>query len=156
MKSFADKVKEARISLGYSQAQLAGEIDISSRSVQAYERGEKKPRAAMMAKLARALKVSVKFLSDDECEDPMADIEKDNYIEKARERYGADGALDIERLLADNTALFAGGELSQAQKDAFFEAVMTAYVTCKEEAKTRYGRKNAVFDGRNQDCDMVE
>lgn len=141
MKSFADKVKDARISLGFSQAQLAGEINISARSVQAYERGEKKPRAAMLAKLAKALKVSVRFLSDDECENPMADIEKDTYIEKARERYGAEGALDINRLLADNTALFAGGELSQAQKDAFFEAVMTAYVTCKEEAKARYGRR---------------
>ncbi len=143
MKSFADKVKEARVALGLSQSALAAEIDISSRSVQAYERGEKKPRAARMAKLAKALGVSVRFLSDENCEDPMADIEKDNYIEKAREQYGARGALDMDRLLADNTALFAGGELSQAQKDAFFEAVMTAYVTCKEEAKTKFGRKGS-------------
>ena len=142
MKAFADKVKEARISLGLSQPQLAQEVGVSPRSVQAYERGEKKPRAAMMAKLAKALKVSVKFLSDDECEDPVADIEKDNYIEEARERYGSKGARDVEQLLADNAALFAGGELSQDQKDAFFEAVMTAYVTCKEEAKAKFGRKN--------------
>ena len=142
MKAFADKVKEARISLGLSQPQLAQEVGVSPRSVQAYERGEKKPRAAMMAKLAKALKVSVKFLSDDECEDPVADIEKDNYIEEARERYGPKGARDVEQLLADNAALFAGGELSQAQKDAFFEAVMTAYVTCKEEAKAMFCRKN--------------
>ncbi len=143
MKSFPEKVKEARITLGWPQSRLAEEIEVSSRSVQAYERGEKKPRAAVMARLAKALKVSVKFLTDEMCEDPMADIEKDNYIEKARERYGAEGALDVERLLADNTALFAGGELSQAQKDAFFEAVMTAYVTCKEEAKAKFGKKDS-------------
>lgn len=95
----------------------------------------------MMAKLAKALKVSIKFLSDDECEDPVADIEKDNYIEEARERYGAKGARDIDQLLADNAALFAGGELSQDQKDAFFQAVMTAYVTCKEEAKKNSARR---------------
>ncbi len=142
MKAFADKVKEARISLGISQAQLAQEVGVSPRSVQAYERGEKKPRAAVMSRLAKALKVSVKFLVLDECEDPMAEIEKDNYIEEARERYGAKGARDVEQLLADNAALFAGGELSQDQKDAFFQAVMTAYVTCKEEAKAKFGRKN--------------
>ena len=142
MKAFADKVKEARISLGMSQTQLAQEVGVSPRSVQAYERGEKKPRAAVMSRLAKALKVSVKFLVLDECEDPMAEIEKDNYIEEARERYGAKGARDVEQLLADNAALFAGGELSQDQKDAFFQAVMTAYVTCKEEAKTKFGRKN--------------
>lgn len=142
MKAFADKVKEARISLGLSQPQLAQEVGVSPRSVQAYERGEKTPRAAMMAKLAKALQVSVRFLTDEECEDPVADIEKDNYIEEARERYGAKGARDVEQLLADNAALFAGGELSQDQKDAFFQAVMTAYVTCKEEAKAKFGRKN--------------
>ena len=142
MKAFADKVKEARVSLGLSQTQLAQEMGVSARSVQAYERGEKTPRAAKMAQLAKALKVSVKFLTDDECEDPVADIEKDNYIDEARERYGSKGARDVEQLLADNAALFAGGELSQEQKDAFFQAVMTAYVTCKEEAKAKFGRKN--------------
>ncbi len=143
MKSFTDKVKEARISLGLSQIQLAREVGLSSRSIQAYEKGKKTPRAATMAKLAKVLKVSVKFLTDDECEDPVAEIEKDNYIQEARERYGAKGARDVERLLAENTALFAGGELSQDQKDAFFQAVMTAYVTCKEEAKVKFGKKSS-------------
>ncbi|MBQ7502599.1 helix-turn-helix transcriptional regulator [bacterium] len=143
MKAFADKVKEARISLGWSQLQLAREVGVSPRSVQAYERGEKTPRPVMLANLAKALKVSVKFLADGDCDDPAADIEKDSYIEEARERYGAKGARDAERLLADNAALFAGGELSQEQKDAFFQAVMTAYVTCKEEAKAKFGRKDS-------------
>ena len=141
MKAFAEKAKEARISLGWSQTRLAQEVGVSSRSVQAYERGEKTPRPAMLAKLAKALRVSVKFLSDDECDDPMADIEKDTYIEEARRRYGAKGVRDVDQLLAENTALFAGGELSQDQKDAFFQAVMTAYVTCKEEAKAKFGRR---------------
>ena len=54
----------------------------------------------------------------------MADIEKDGYLEEARERYGSSGARDVDQLLRDNAALFAGGELSQEQKDQFFEAVM--------------------------------
>jgi len=55
--------------------------------------------------------------------------------------YGSKGVRDMEELLRDNAALFAGGELSQDQKDAFFEAVMKAYITCKEESKIKFGRK---------------
>ena len=51
-----------------------------------------------MLKLAKALGVSVKFLSDDECEDPIADIEKDDYIAEAWERYGAAGAKNMDDL----------------------------------------------------------
>ena len=142
MKTFSEKVKEARVSLGISQPQLGKKIGLSVRSVIAYEKGEKKPRPASMLKLAKALGVSVKFLSDDECEDPMADIEKDDYIAEARERYGAIGAKNMDDLLSANTALFAGGELSQEQKDAFFEAVMKAYITCKEEARRKFGKKD--------------
>ena len=142
MKTFSDKVKEARVSLGISQPQLGKKIGLSVRSVIAYEKGEKKPRPASMLKLAKALGVSVKFLYDDECENPMADIEKDDYIAEARERYGVAGAKNMDELLSANTALFAGGELSQEQKDAFFEAVMKAYITCKEEARRKFGKKD--------------
>ena len=142
MKPFTDKVRDARIELGMTQTQLGEAVGVSLRTILAYEKGEKKPRQATMLKLAKVLKVSVKFLSDDECENPMEDIEKDGYIEEAREKYGAKGGRDIEQLLADNAALFAGGELTQEQKDEFFQAIMTAYVTCKEEAKAKFGRKN--------------
>ena len=143
MKTFSEKVKDARLQLGLSQTQLGEAVGISLRAIVSYEKGEKKPRPGTMLKLAKALGVSVKFLSDDTCENPMADIEKDGYIEEAREKYGAKGARDVDKLLADNAALFAGGELSQEQKDAFFQAVMTAYVTCKEEAKAKFGRKDS-------------
>ena len=140
MKPFSEKVKDARSELGISQSQLGSAVGVSLRTILAYEKGEKKPRQSTMLKLAKALQVSVKFLSDDECLNPMEDIEKDGYIEEARERYGAKGARDIEKLLEDNKALFAGGELCQDQKDLFFQAVMTAYVTCREESKKKFGR----------------
>lgn len=142
MKSFPEKVKDARTELGLSQTELANRVGVSLRTITGYEKGEKRPRAASMLKLAKALQVSVKFLSDDACDNPVEGIEQDGYIEEARSKYGAQGGRDMEALLADNTALFAGGELSQEQKDAFFQAVMTAYVTSKEEARKKFGRKN--------------
>ena len=142
MKTFANKVKDARNELNISQAQLAESAGVSVRAIQTYEQGTKKPRQGVLLKLAKALNVSVKFLVDENCENPLEDIEKDGYIAEARERYGSAGGKDIEALLADNAALFAGGELSQEQKDAFFEAVMKAYITCKEEARTKFGPKS--------------
>ena len=69
--------------------------------------------------------------------------ENDGSITNLGEKYGNKGAKDVEKLLADNAALFAGGELSQEQKDEFFQAVMVAYVTCKEEAKKKFGRNDS-------------
>ena len=124
-----------------TQNELAQQVGVSQRTIASYESGGAKARRSTIEKLARALKVSVKFLTDDDCIDPLADIEKDDYNDQARAMYGAKGVRDMEELLRENTALFAGGELSQEQKDMFFQAVMTAYVTCKEEASKKFGHK---------------
>ena len=47
----------------------------------------------------------------------------------------------VEALLHENAALFAGGELSQDEKDAFFEAITQAYFASKSEAKRKFGPK---------------
>jgi len=139
--TFSDKIKRAREVAQLTQNELAQEVGVSQRTIASYESGGAKARRSTTEKLARALKVSIKYLTDDDCIDPLADIEKDGYIEQAREMYGAKGVRDMEDLLRDNAALFAGGTLSQEQKDAFFEAVMKAYITCKEESKRKFGRK---------------
>ena len=139
--TFSDKIKRAREVAKLTQNELAQQVGVSQRTIASYESGGAKARRSTIEKLARALMVSVKFLTDDDCIDPLADIEKDDYIDQARAMYGAKGVRDMEELLRENTALFAGGELSQEQKDMFFQAVMTAYVTCKEEASKKFGRK---------------
>lgn len=140
--TFSDKVKRAREVIGLTQDELATSIGVSRRTIASYESGGAVARRSTTEKLARALKVSVKYLTDEACTDPLADIEKDEYIEEARTLYGSKGVRDVDTLLKDNAALFAGGELSQEQKDAFFQAVMTAYITCKEEAKIKFGNKD--------------
>ena len=96
MKTFSEKVKDARLQLGLSQTQLGEAVGISLRAIVSYEKGEKKPRPGTMLNLAKALGVSVKFLSDDTCENPMEDIEKDGYIAEAREKYGSKGIATIK------------------------------------------------------------
>ena len=139
--TFSDKIKRAREVAELTQLELAKAVGVSQRTIASYESGGARARRSTTEKLAQALKVSVKYLSDDSCTDPLEDIEKDGYIDQARALYGAKGVRDMDELLRDNAALFAGGELSQEQKDAFFDAVMKAYITCKEEAKVKFGRK---------------
>ena len=109
--------------------------------IAAYETNNSKPRQSVLEKIASALNVSVDYLRSTTISDPNFGIEKDLYVSEARKQYGSKGAKEVDQLLAQNQALFAGGALDQEAKDAFFEAVMKAYLTCKEDAKKTYGRK---------------
>lgn len=142
MKSFGEKVKEAREIMDMSQATLGEKVGVSQRSITAYETDNAKPRGGTVRKLARALNVSIDYLLNDDIDNPQGGIAKDLHLENIRETFGSRAEAEAKVLLEKNTALFAGGALSQDGKDAFFEAIMTAYVTCKEEARKTYGRKN--------------
>ncbi len=141
MKTFSEKLKETRAMRKMNQQQLADKVGVSKRSIAAYETTDTKPRGNVVKRLAQALMVSVDYLIIDEIEDPNYDIGPAGYIEEAREKFGNRAATEIDVLLRKNTALFAGGALDQEAKDAFFEAVMKAYLACKEEARKTYGRK---------------
>lgn len=141
MKTFSEKIKQARARLGLNQQQLADLVGVSKRSIAAYETTDVKPRGAAVKKLAQALHVSVDYLLLDEIDDPEYGFSHSAYIETARRRYGSRGAAEMEELLSRNRALFAGGVLAQDEKDAFFEAIMKAYLVCKEEARRTYGGK---------------
>lgn len=139
--TFSEKVKTARETLKLNQQELGERVGVSKRSIAAYETTDTKPRGNVVRKLASALQVSVDYLLNDEIEDPYYGIEKAPYVEEARQRLGARAAKEMDTLLEQNMALFAGGELDQEAKDAFFEAVMKAYIKCKEESRKTYGRK---------------
>ncbi|MEG0396951.1 MAG: helix-turn-helix transcriptional regulator [Oscillospiraceae bacterium] len=139
--TFSEKLKEARAKLKLNQQQLADLIGVSKRSVAAYEVEGVMPRGTVTRNLAKTLQVSVEYLMNDEITDPKYGIEKAPYIEEAREKFGSRAALEMDALLEQNTTLFAGGSLDQDAKDIFFEAIMKAYLTCKDEARKTYGHK---------------
>lgn len=134
MKTFGEKLKDRRNELGLSQDALARMCGISARSVYGYESGEKEPRRSTVIKLANALSVSDRYFDANGIEDGAG-----AYIAEAGRLYGEQGSRDMKKLLEDNIALFAGGEIPQSEKDTFFEAVMRAYITCKDEAEKRSG-----------------
>lgn len=142
--TFAEKVKQARIAAEMTQQQLADAVKVSSRAIKAYEKGQMHPRQGTICLIGQALKVSIRYLTDDTCTNPTEDIEKDEYIVEARTQYGAKGARDVQALLHENAALFAGGEISQEEKDLYFEALTKAYLKSREVAKERFGKKKDV------------
>lgn len=142
MKTFREKLIARRAKLGLTQSELSERSKIGKRTITSYEADGRIPHPAQLYKLSKALGVSPEYLKNDAVEDENYGIEQMDYIEQARMMYG--DSETAERLLKENTALFAGGELSDEAKDAFFQAVMKAYIECKEAAKNTFGHKKAL------------
>lgn len=141
MKSFGEKVYEGRKLLNLNQKELGGLIGVSMRTIVSYETTNARPRSATLQKLASALGVSVEYLRNDDIDDPAYGLEKQPYIDEIRERFGAGAAREIDYLTERSAALFAGGEIPQEAKDAYFEAIMAAYLECKNQSREKFGRK---------------
>ncbi len=141
MSIFGEKVRARREELKLNQEQLASLTGVTRRSVVGYENSEKVPHASTLRKLAAALGVTVYYLEHDDVTDPSANIEEEPFIEAAREAYGKKGADEMAVVLAQNEALFAGGTLSEDQKDQFFQAITQAYFRNKERAREKFGPK---------------
>ena len=60
--TICERVREARLNLGWSQAQLAEAAYLAPSAVSHYERGERTPNPACLARLAVALNVSTDWL----------------------------------------------------------------------------------------------
>lgn len=142
MSRFGEKIRLRRIELGLKQEQLAALVGVSRRTIVSYETTDAMPYAKTMRRLAESLGVTEQYLKDDECDDPQAGIETERYIQAARDEFGKQGADEMARVLAQNEALFAGGTLSEDQKDLFYEALTRAYFSNKRRAKQKYGAKN--------------
>jgi len=142
MKSFSEKVRQARTLLNLTQAELGELVGISARAVIAYETGASVPHKSRLKKLAEVLGVSVDYLVNDDITNPTYGLDKDNIISETQSRFGGKAAKEIEFLMERSAALFAGGSISQEQKDAFFTALAKAYWTAKDEAKNIYGKKS--------------
>ena len=141
MATFGEKIRMRREEMDLSQEQLAKLCGMTRRSIVSYETINKKPYASTMKKLAEALGVTIRYLEHDDIDDPQAGIDEEPFIQEARERYGKKGADEMAELLTKNEQLFAGGTLSEEQKDMFYEAVTKAYFMNKRHAREKYGRK---------------
>ena len=66
----------------------------------------------------------------------------DEFLAKVQEEYGSREMNKIQALTEGVTTMFAGGTLSDEDRDAAFAAITKAYWEAKEENK-KYGRKRS-------------
>ena len=131
--AFADKLKNLREENNMTQEDLAKLCDVSLKTISRYESGQSKPRyRKTYDALAEALGTSHDYLVTDE----------EDFILKARERYGNQGAKDAEEMVQGVIGLMAGGELPEEDKKAILDAISEAYYIARTENKKYNPHKN--------------
>lgn len=62
MSKISERIKEARETLGVSQAELAGRSQLTPAAISQFEKGARTPSLKTLGKLAEALEVSINYL----------------------------------------------------------------------------------------------
>lgn len=123
---FGEKLKQLRTVKGASQEEAAKACGISRRSYIGYEQEGRYPRnREVYSRLADFFNVELNYLL----------TEDEDFVTSASEHYGSRGKHQAEQLVAELSGLFAGGELSERDKDAMMQALQKAYWDCKEDNK---------------------
>ena len=129
---FGEKVRRLRNEKGLSQTELGKLCGLSLRTIRNYEVDGRYPKQReVYSKLAAALGCDVNYLLS----------ENEEFVLQAKQTYGYQGAGDAEELIADISALFAGGELSEDAKDGVMRALQDAYWMAKEKNREKYTPK---------------
>ena len=108
-----DKIRAARISLGMSQAELSRRTGLTSRAIRYYESNNRTPTVDAIKKVSEALGLSTDYFIDDAAFQEQ--LEKEAFLAEAQEKYGSRGKAQAKRIAEETRALYAGGELSEAE-----------------------------------------
>lgn len=129
--NFGERLRMLRKKAGLTQTELAEAAGSTMRSIQNYEAGKRYPQNIEIAKkLAAALGVTSGELLGEEGE----------IIIDAGERGGQVSARELRGLVENLSCLFAGGELTDDDRDAAMQAISEAYWIAKKNAK-KYSNK---------------
>lgn len=139
--SFKDNLKEKRLAAGLTQVQLAEKVSLTSRTIQNYELGLRRPtKFETVEKIADALHTTPEYLLG----------QKGMLIMDAHEQGGAKAAKDISELINEVTGLFTGGELSDESLDGAMKALSNAYWIAREKNK-KYAPKSKEGNSKPRD-----
>ena len=123
---FGEKVRLLRIENKLSQTDLGKLCGLSLRTIRNYEVNGRYPKQReVYTKLAAALGCKVNYLLS----------ENEEFTLQAQQADGYKGVRDAEKVIADVSALFAGEQLSEQDKDAVMRALQDAYWMAKERNK---------------------
>ena len=131
--SIGDKLKALRLSKKITLAALSRSSGLSDRAIRYIENNERQPGIDAIKKLSAALDVSTSYFMDDDLF--QEEVDKEEVLAEAKEKYGSRGKAQAERIYQQTQALFAGGQLSEADRSAFRDLMIDLFFETKEEAK---------------------
>ena len=120
--TFSEKLQSARKKKSMTQAELAKAIGVTARSVQNYEMGARYPKRDILAKICKVLGVRIEAL-----------VGSGDFLGIVEAEDGSEGVASAQQLLSCAGALFAGGELSEDDKDKVMLALQKIYWKEKEK-----------------------
>ena len=129
---FAEKLKQLRNGKAQSQEAVAEAVGVTRRTYISYECEGRYPRKReIYQRLAAFFGVEVNYLL----------TEDEEFISSVASQYGGRGRAQAEALVTELSGLFAGGELSDSDKDAVMIALQKAYFDCKADNR-KYAAKH--------------
>ena len=116
--TFAEKFKAEREKKELTQQQVADGLGINRRMITRYENGISFPRTKdAYKKIADFFGVDVNYLL----------TEDEEFVVQATEQYGSRGKKQAQDLVDGISGLFAGGTLTEQDKDAVMKALQDIY-----------------------------
>ena len=112
---FGEKLRLARTDAHMTQLELAQKLRVAKRTVEGYESCSFYPRQ--------------RRIYDELAE--LFGVDRNWFLTESDETRTEDAKNDIEQMVADVRALYAGGRLSEEDKDALARALMEAYWIAK-------------------------
>ena len=130
--TFGEKFKTEREKRGLTQQEVADGLGINRRMITRYENGISFPRTKeAYRKIADYFEVDVNYLL----------TEDEEFVVTASEQYGTRGMRQAQQLIDGMSGLFAGGELSDEDKDAVMKALQDIYWESKVRNVAKYTPK---------------
>ena len=125
--TLGEKIKSLRNENKMTQLKFADYLGVSSRAIIQFEKNDTTPNLNNLRKISELFGVSMDYLVTD----------KDTFILKASEKYGYSGKKEAEELIYNASTMFAGGSLSEGDKEAVFKVMQEIYFESKEKDNTK-------------------
>ena len=130
--TFAEKFRRERENRGLTQQQVADSLGLTRKMISLYENGVSLPRTReAYKKIADFFGVEMDYLL----------TENEDFVARASAQYGARGKRQAQDLVDGISGLFAGGTLSEHDKDAVMKALQEIYWDSKARNAQKYTPK---------------
>ena len=137
--TFGEKFRAEREKKGLTQQQTADGLGINRRMITRYENGISFPRTRdAYKKIADFFETDINYLL----------TEDEAFVMEASEQYGSRGIKQAKELIDGMSGLFAGGTLSEQDKDAVMKALQDIYWESKARNASKPRRTPEPETGR--------